>query len=994
MNLDPAHLNADSPRFDWLVVTASNEKQAESYRQQLEARKPQDKSECELPGCKRVLVVADPLDKRAGSGGSTFAVLVELARTLLLSRPGAKKLLDLFEDQQILILHSGGDARRLPPYAAQGKIFVPVPAISQSGQPLTLFDRVLGDFYSLPRSRSGRLIIGAGDLLLRLELTKPQLDRPGVVGVSCDATPERGTRHGVYITDQSGIVTSFLQKPSLERLDATQAISETGSVKVDTGVLSIDWFTVCRWLESLGLRLEQGVIRTSGLIAAIMDAKAGNIDLYEHILCLLAPGAALSHALPASTKAALRDAFADTPLSVVHLSRSQFLHLGTSRELVELGTELQWGVSFATMDHVSVLSSQMAKLKYLGRAFVENCQADAPVHLDGFNLLIGVPPGTTTKMRLDARQCAVWIPVDDTLWTYIRYPLDFDWKSQDWNQLRELFAIRGALASASNQDPRYFDAAIPRDISGPTAFHARMWTVGTIEEIEALEKRLRATVRKSQQEACRDWLAHPRISLADLTARANLTRIQKQHARLTRRWLSNHAREALLACPLLSTARITEIVREEPDLRENWIKAANELATSTEGGFAARCTRIASALRSETVSSEWSPEVRESLSRCVPAFKNLSNSQAVPREISVSLPARIDLAGGWTDTPPICNDSGGLVINVGIKLSGRNPVRAAVRPISSSSVVIQSVDQSQRIELPFSSPLKLTDTSDWSSLARAALHVTFAPSTVTSASLLGSYVKSGIEISLESIVPKGSGLGTSSILAAALVTALRRYQGYPNRSLELYECCRRVSAIEHLIGSCGGWQDQYGGLITGLKSLETRAGLEQNPTITGFSLQKRVGALLRDRALFYYTGQQRLAANILQKFVSRYLDRDPETLRIIRGIQNNARELQYALESDNQIAFTRLITEYWLLKRQIDPSASNPMIDGIIAAAKPHIDGYLLPGAGGGGFLLFIAKSAESKQHLVKHLSDSPPNPQAAFYPIEFDTLGPQITVE
>ncbi len=992
MNLDPAHFGADSPRFDWLVVTASNAKQARSYRQQLEARKPEDESDCEIPGCKRVLVVADPLDKRAGSGGSTFAVLVELARELLRVRPDAKTLLELFEDQQILVLHSGGDARRLPPYAAQGKIFVPVPAISQSGQPLTLFDRVLGDFYSLPRSKRGRLIIGAGDLLLRLEFTKPLLDRPGVVGVSCDATPDRGTRHGVYVTDQAGAVTSFLQKPSLETLAATKAISDAGTVKVDTGVLSIDWPTVCRWLDLLGLRITRGPIEATGVIADILEAKTGNMDLYEHILCLLAPGAAMTHALAANIRAALVAAFAHTPLTVVHLARSQFLHLGTSRELVELGTTGQWGVSLATRDHVSVLSSDISKLKCLGRVFIENSQSSTSVHLDDLSLLIG-QPDSTQKVRLDSRQCAVWIPVDEKLWTLIRYPLDFDWKSVDTTKLRELFACRGALTKIGTANPEYLDSIVPRDVDQPTPFHARMWMVGTIADIDLMEKRLKAPQVKMQLAACRAWLAAPRISLAEITARANLSRIQKQHARLTRRWLSIHAKEALQACPLLSTERILEIVREEPDLRENWLQAANEFAASTEGGFAARCTRIASVLRARQLNTRWSPELRESLARCVPASRNTLPPLAAPREFTVLLPARIDLAGGWTDTPPICNDSGGLVINVGIKLSGRNPVRATVRPTASSSVVIQSVDQSERVELPFSSPLKLTDTSDWSALARAALQVTLTPNSATPTTPMGAYLKSGLEISLESVVPKGSGLGTSSILAAALVTALRRYQGHHARSYELYECCQRVSTIEQLIGSCGGWQDQFGGLFTGLKALQTRPGLEQNPTITGFSLRSRIGELLRNRTLFYYTGQQRLAANILQKFVIRYLDRDPATLRIIRAIQNNALELLQALERDDPDTFTRLITEYWLLKRQIDPSASNAMIDGIVAAAAPHIDGYLLPGAGGGGFLLFIAKSVESKQRLVEQLSESPPNPQASFYPIEFDTAGPQLVM-
>jgi hypothetical protein len=47
----------------------------------------------------------------------------------------------------------------------------------------------------------------------------------------------------------------------------------------------------------------------------------------------------------------------------------------------------------------------------------------------------------------------------------------------------------------------------------------------------------------------------------------------------------------------------------------------------------------------------------------------------------VQAPARVDLAGGWSDTPPICFDLGGAVLNVAVTVDGRRPLRCAVRCI-------------------------------------------------------------------------------------------------------------------------------------------------------------------------------------------------------------------------------------------------------------------------------------------------------------------------
>jgi len=110
--------------IDWLVLTAANSVQARAYTAQLKARA---KREMFAPPS-RWSVIPDPGERRVGSGGSTLWVLFKLANALVRSRPDARAIRQLFEGRRILIIHSGGESRRLCAYAAQGKIFLPLHA--------------------------------------------------------------------------------------------------------------------------------------------------------------------------------------------------------------------------------------------------------------------------------------------------------------------------------------------------------------------------------------------------------------------------------------------------------------------------------------------------------------------------------------------------------------------------------------------------------------------------------------------------------------------------------------------------------------------------------------------------------------------------------------------------------------------------------------------------------------------------------------------------
>ena len=103
-------------KWDYIILTASNEEQAQTYREQIAYRLKNH----QLPAETEYVILPDPDGKRVGSGGATFNVLKYIAEQ-------SPKAEDHFANKRILVIHSGGDSKRVPQYSAAGKLFSPVP---------------------------------------------------------------------------------------------------------------------------------------------------------------------------------------------------------------------------------------------------------------------------------------------------------------------------------------------------------------------------------------------------------------------------------------------------------------------------------------------------------------------------------------------------------------------------------------------------------------------------------------------------------------------------------------------------------------------------------------------------------------------------------------------------------------------------------------------------------------------------------------------------
>ena len=182
-----------------------------------------------LPEGTEFLVMPDPDDRRVGSGGATIHALGVLGKDR-----------EWWSGHQALLIHSGGDSRRLPQYSPGGKLFGVLPSRTQPGGTTTVFDETLALSAAWAERIPNGLLVASGDVVLRFDASKVQWDRRGVTGVAMRLDVETGSHHGVYVVGAGDQVYTFLQKPTAAEVKAAGGVLEDGRVAVDIGLLRFD----------------------------------------------------------------------------------------------------------------------------------------------------------------------------------------------------------------------------------------------------------------------------------------------------------------------------------------------------------------------------------------------------------------------------------------------------------------------------------------------------------------------------------------------------------------------------------------------------------------------------------------------------------------------------------------------------------------------------------------------------------------------------------
>jgi galactokinase/mevalonate kinase-like predicted kinase len=356
-------------------------------------------------------------------------------------------------------------------------------------------------------------------------------------------------------------------------------------------------------------------------------------------------------------------------------------------------------------------------------------------------------------------------------------------------------------------------------------------------------------------------------------------------------------------------------------------------------------------------------------------------------------PIRIDLAGGWTDTPPYTLREGGEVVNVAVNLNDQPPIQVFCRPTDELRVQVNSIDLGTRETIETFEGLEdYNNPSSPFALPKAALCLLGLTREGSGARSLPDALKRigcGLEISLLSAVPKGSGLGTSSVLGATILAALQRFFGL---TLDMRELFRQVLQMEQMLTTGGGWQDQIGGAAGGVKYIVSRPGIKPDPVIYQLDPFLFQDSAMSSLFTLYYTGITRLAKNILQEVVDRVNSADPAYLFTLRALKKLAQRAREAVSLRDAGGLARVLKASWEANKLMHESTTNDEVEALLGRVEGLYAGMKLLGAGGGGFAVFMSESAKQADRLRAALARLE-NDRARMVAMSLNAHGLQVSV-
>ncbi len=927
-----------------------------------------------------VMCGADPAGKALGSGGGTVHLLQ------LAAREAGVDLYTWLQRKCSMVLHGGGQSRRLPAYAAVGKPFIPVPVFRWAvGQRLdqTLFD-LQRSFIErvVTKAPSGiSLVIASGDVLLQAPGVLPDIPDADIVMVGMQARPEDACNFGVLFCERHDPtrLSFFLQKPTADEI---RAHSEHLRYFVDCGL----WLLRERAVKAL-------------LAACDWDAEKRRVrpfDLYAEWGPCFGEKARESHASVGGLRVA-----------VAPVQGGTFYHFGRTVDVIDAVYELQNPPQQADHLHARLHAPhprqfvQNAAFSHpLGRdqqacIWVENAFIPDSWNIRDHHMITNIPENHW-ELDLPAGICLDMPPVKGGGRAIRLYAMEDAFRgalsepATTWLQM----AFRSWLQARGIS---YAEAGLDSDLDLQEA--ALFPVVGEGGDAEGL---IRWMLGQDDRADCKDaWLKATRVSAADLLQQTDVDvllreRRSRLHAILP--VLANqYANNMFFQLDLLHVSQLWREaglpVRDLPDMRkpDSALQRMHGLMLTSQVAVASH-----DKASSETSEAAAFTTLRDEVLQPILGDKQSPVCQLLEDQIVWGRsPARLDLAGGWTDTPPYCLEHGGTVLNVAVDLNGQPPIQVFGRLLPDPKLVIRSIDLGLSEELKtYADVLRYQELGSGFAVARAAFALAgFAPAFCEKKhETLEEQLRAfggGIELCMLAAIPKGSGMGTSSILAATILGVLGDLAGL---SWDLPEISRRTLALEQMLTSGGGWQDQIGGLYGGVKLIETERGLRQTPVLrwapTTFFDQPQMQSCL----LLYYTGLTRVARSILGEIVRGLFLNRREHLDVMHAIGMHAHQFYQVLLQNDVDRFAEGLRESWRLNQLLDRGTNVPDVAALIARCGSALAGCKLAGAGGGGFLLMQARDPEAALWIRQDLEREPLNARARFVDWSVSDDGLQIT--
>lgn len=876
----------------------------------------------------------DPVGRKLGSGGGTTWLLERCHEAW----GGALSFADWLASDRRILLHAGGQSRRLPAYAPSGKILTPIPVFRwERGQRLsqTLLDLQLPLYERLMRMAPATIhtMVVSGDVYIRAAAQLPPVPDADVVcyGLWLDASIAKD--HGVFVSDRRTptVLSRMLQKPSVATLNE---LLQTAFYLTDIGV----WMLSDRAVEMLRRRSKRG-------------GETVCYDLYGEFGCALGTD-------PAIDDPELRS----LSVAVVPLPGGEFYHFGTSSEMI------------SSMLAIQNIVNDQREIMHHGRKphpsiFVQNAITEAGITAENTNLWIenshvgrgwtlshdniitGVPRNDW-QVDLGPGQCVDIVPVGDSSFAVRPYHIGDKFAGDE--QQRRQFPVVGSVAEMG-------------------LVLAAMLAAGAAPQGYRL------------------------MSAEEIANEANLPRLVEQRRRYRQaNWQAladNYEHSVFYQTDLDDAAR--EFARCGMRLPEPLSVSAPLMTRIHDAMFSSEVLRL-TGRDGSTEEKRAFGLLREGLTETVLAARQEPRRSVYADQIVwARSPVRIDIAGGWTDTPPFCLMEGGNVINLAIELNGQPPLQTYIRPCREPHIVLRSIDLgAEEVVETYGQLADFIHVGSPFSIPKAALVLAgFQPgfSQERHASLRDQLEAfgCGMELTLLSAIPAGSGLGTSSILAATVLGAV---SDFCSLAWDKNEIGRRTLVLEQLLTTGGGWQDQYGGVHGGVKLLQTSRGFEQSPLVRWLPDDVYTQADCAGCHLLYYTGITRTAKNILSEIVRRMFLNSNSQLALLREMKAHTMDMYEALQRRDFTQVGLLMRETWRQNQALDKGTNPPEVKRLTDLVDDLCLGYKLPGAGGGGYLYMMAKDPEAAARIRQTISANRMNPNARFVDMTLSKTGLQVS--
>jgi len=307
-------------------------------------------------------------------------------------------------------------------------------------------------------------------------------------------------------------------------------------------------------------------------------------------------------------------------------------------------------------------------------------------------------------------------------------------------------------------------------------------------------------------------------------------------------------------------------------------------------------------------------------------------------------PLRLGLAGGGSDVAPYPELYGGAVLNASIDLSAY----CTLEETQGGEVTFVATDRNERFE------------------HAAQPHFAFDGHLDLHKGVYNRVVREfndgrplGVRVTTFSDAPAGSGLGSSSTMVVAILTAYAELLHLP---LGEFDIARLAFEIERRdIGLEGGGQDQYAAAFGGVNFLEFQAN--DRVIVNPLRVKSWILNELQTSLVLFFSGVSRESAKIIAEQVKNFEAGEQKSLDAVHQLKADAYEMKDALLRGEMQSFGRILGRSWHAKRNLAHSISNPMIEEVLATAM-NAGAYSgkVSGAGGGGFMMLMVDPVNRMQ--------------------------------